>query len=108
MTEIPLREHIDTLFEEERRYYDRRIGDVEQMIDRALQVLDHRLEEMNHVRTDMAQREAGFITRVEHSEWGKRIDALERFQAKSVGGLGVILLLVPALNALITYIIIHK
>lgn len=103
-----------------KEYMDRRFQTMTDAIGLANTTLDARLEGMNEFRSQILGERNEFVSKSEYegrhrllegkleSDSEKietRVNAIERWQAKLLGAMGLVLIMIPLLTALIVYYI---
>ena len=68
----------------------------EQALQLATRTLEVRLDKLNELRAEVTSDRSNFITRIEFDSESKRIDTLEKWQAKLLG-IGIVLALISAI-----------
>jgi len=86
---VSLRQYVDTNFELRDRALKIQHDASEQALQLATKTLEARLDKLNELRAEVTSDRSNFITRMEFDAESKRIDSLEKWQAKMIG-IGVI------------------
>ncbi len=82
---ITLRDHLQSQIAWLDKYFDQRLKDAKEAIEKADQQLNGRLQGMNEFRKTLEDQAGQFVTRREHDEQGKRIAILERNESSGEG-----------------------
>lgn len=98
--EVSLREYVDTNFELRDRALRIQQQASEQALLLATRTLEARLSQLNELRAEVTQDRSNFITRIEFDgdakDTNRRIDQLERFQARLIG-IGIMMAIVAGI-----------
>ena len=95
---VSLRDHFEKQIEWVDRYFERRVEDAQERVDKAEQQLNKRLEGMNEFRDTLKDQASQFITKREHEAVESRISAIER-ALSSAQGRGAIVTVLWAMGA---------
>jgi len=93
---VSLRQYIDTNFELRDRARRDELTSEREARELATRILEGRLDKLNELRAEVISDRGNFITRIEFEVESKRIDMLEKWQAKLLG-IGIVLALISAL-----------
>ena len=85
MTDIPMKDYVDRVLCEQRKYMDERFRAIEKSTGEAKEDMSVRLESMNEFRRQLKEQEATFITRPEHDKIVQDIRELRESRAELQG-----------------------